>query len=305
MTGSVKNLRHPSKDVMGAAACPARWWHPAGDGDVVCVLCPHHCRIRPGQRGRCLARENQEGHLVASAYGVITSMSVDPIEKKPLNWFMPGRPILSVGSFGCNFHCDFCQNWSIAQRLAPGQRIGPRQLADEAARLSDIGNIGLAFTYNEPLINLEFVIDCAELIRAQGQRCVMVTNGFVEPQPLQQLLPFVDAMNIDLKAFSDDFYRNVCGGRLDPVKQTIMTAASACHVEVATLLIPGLNDSDEEIDRLAAWLAAVNPEIPLHLTRYFPAYQRKTPGPISRERLFHLISIARRHLRRVAPGNLV
>lgn len=284
---------------------PARWWQPADQGDVICHLCPHHCRIRPGRHGRCLARENHSGRLIAAAYGVITSMALDPIEKKPLNWFFPGHQILSVGSFGCNFHCDFCQNWTIAQRQAPGRWMNPQDLAAESARLKPSGNIGLAFTYNEPMINLEYIMDCAAIVRAQGQRCVLVTNGFVDHQPLRDLLPLVDAMNIDLKSFSDDVYRTVCGGRLEPVKQTIAAAARACHVEITTLLIPGLNDSDDEIDRLAAWLASINPDIPLHLTRYFPAYLRKSPGPISPERLLHLVSLAKHHLRRVAPGNLV
>jgi len=282
----------------------ALFWVSRPDNTVECRLCPHHCRIKPGLAGRCRARRNIGGRLIAWSYGKITSLSLDPIEKKPLQYFYPGSSILSAGSFGCNFSCDFCQNWSISQQEAAFRQLQPADLADLAAKAVDQGNIGLAHTYNEPLVSYEFVLDCAKLTRAAGLKTVLVSNGFLEPEPFAGLLPWVDAMNIDLKAWCPDFYQSVCGGDIEVVKRNIQSAAPACHVEITTLLLPGLNDSEDDIMALAAWLAAIDPDLPLHLTRHHPDYRRPEPGPISVRRLNDLAGLARRHLRRVLIGNV-
>lgn len=282
----------------------ALYWDHQPDERADCRLCPHRCRIRPGQAGICRARRNISGQLIAWSYGKITSLALDPIEKKPLAFFHPGSSILSAGSFGCNFRCDFCQNWSISQQEAPFRQLSPADLVALAQRAAGQGNIGLAHTYNEPLVSFEFVLDCARLTRSAGLKTVLVSNGYIEPEPFAELLPWIDAMNIDLKAWHPDFYHQICGGDIEVVKRNIQTAASVCHVEITTLLLPGQNDSEEDIDALAAWLAKIRPDLPLHLTRHHPDYRRPEPGPISRQRLNALAGLARRHLQRVMIGNV-
>ena len=282
----------------------ARYWLELADSVAECCLCPHHCRIRPGAAGRCHARRNIDGRLMAWSYGKITSLALDPIEKKPLNFFFPGSKILSAGSFGCNFRCDFCQNWSISQQEAPYRQLAPDELTATAVQMKQRGNIGLAYTYNEPLVNFEFVMDCARLIRAAGLKNVLVSNGFADPEPFAELLPWTDAMNIDLKAWGAEFYKTICGGDVDTVKRNIAVAAASCHVEITTLLIPGLNDSEEDMAALSGWLASIDDSIPLHLTRHHPDYQRPEPGPISLRRLESLAGLARRELKNVLIGNV-
>ncbi len=283
----------------------ARYWLAQPEGVAECRLCPHHCRIKPGQSGLCHARKNIDGRLIAWNYGKVTALALDPIEKKPLAFFLPGTRILSIGSFGCNFRCGFCQNWEIAQQEAPFRELSPAQLVDIARKMVPDQNIGLAFTYNEPLIGFEFVLECARLIRAAGLKNVLVTNGFIEPEPLDELLPWIDALNIDLKAWDGDFYSKICGGDIATVQQTITAAVAAgCHVEITTLLLPGLNDRDEDIRDLAAWLADINPEIPLHLTRHHPDYQMPEPPPLAVKRLQKLAELARGRLLHVLTGNV-
>lgn len=271
---------------------------------VECQLCPHYCRISLGQSGRCLGRVNVGGRLFADSYGQITSIALDPIEKKPLRRFFPGSTILSVGSYGCNLHCDFCQNWEIAQRKAASEYYAPEELVELGLAERCNGNIGLAFTYNEPLITFEYVKDTCLLARAAGLKTVLVTNGMINPDPLKELLPLVDALNIDLKAFRPLFYHKICHGELETVKRTIQLAAQVSHVELTTLLIPGLNDDETEIEEAAQWIASIDRLIPYHLTRHHPACRMPEPGPISRERLEHLATIARRHLSDVGLGNV-
>lgn len=274
------------------------------DGDAVrCTLCPHGCRILEGGTGRCGVRKNLAGTLFADGYGRLTSVALDPIEKKPLRLFHPGSRILSVGSYGCNFCCSFCQNYNISQEKPPYREIAPEKLVEIALEARREGNIGLAYTYNEPLTAFEFVLDCCRLAKEEGLLNVIVTNGFINKEPLEELLPFVDAMNIDLKAFTEDYYRRLCGGSLEPVKATIARSAADCHVEVTTLVIPGLNDSEEEIGAVAAFVASVSPEIALHLTRHHPDYKLTDPPSITRERLLSLAEIARRRLSNVFCGN--
>lgn len=280
----------------------ALYYEKRGAGMVRCLLCPHRCSIASGSRGACGVRLNRDGTLYAENYGRTTGIALDPIEKKPLYRYHSGERILSLGTRGCNLSCSFCQNWHISQdRSAPTEPITPQ----EAVRRSrDAGSFGIAYTYNEPFVWYEFVRDTAVCARDAGLVNVLVTNGYVEAAPLEELLPFIDAMNIDLKAFRDDFYRDVCGGSLAPVLATIARAARACHVELTTLVIPTLNDSDDELDRLSSWVAeTVGPETPLHLSRYFPCYKLGLP-PTPLATLRRAESIAKRRLRYVYLGNV-
>ena len=272
---------------------------------TACSLCPRHCRLLPGETGFCRARENRGGRIVCSNYGRLTSLALDPIEKKPLYHFHPGSFILSVGSFGCNLACPFCQNYAIS--MADGQSetqdVTPAELAALARDLSrrPPGNIGVAFTYNEPLLSYEFIMDAAPLLHEAGLFVVLVTNGTIAPAPLEALLLHVDAMNIDLKGWQPDFYRRL-GGDLDTVKHTIARAAKICHVEVTTLIIPAQNDSEADMEEEARWLASLSPDLPLHISRYFPRWKENTP-PTPVEIIERLTVIARQHLRYVHKGN--
>jgi pyruvate formate lyase activating enzyme len=281
----------------------AAYFEKCEGGTVQCTLCPHGCRIPEGKTGKCLVRKNLDGALYAEGYGRITSVALDPIEKKPLRLFCPGSHILSVGSYGCNFNCGFCQNFGISQEKSQFRYTSPEQLVALALKAKSDGNIGIAFTYNEPLTAYEFVCDCAKLAKSRGLKNVIVTNGYICKEPMVQLLPYIDAMNIDLKAFTNDYYRELCGGSLEPVKDTIRLCAKSCHVEVTTLVIPGLNDSTAEIDAAAGFLASISPEIALHLTRHHPDFHMTEPAPVSRERLFELAGIAKQHLNNVFCGN--
>ncbi len=268
---------------------------------VQCYLCPHECRISNEEFGQCRMRKNEKGKLYSLNYGVIMAYHLDPIEKKPLYHFYPGSRIFSIGSAGCNLKCEFCQNWAIVL----GQPSGIRMTAEEiiAIAKTQSQNIGIAYTYNEPSIWYEFVYETAVLAHQKGLKNVLVTNGFIQKEPLKQLLPYIDAMNIDLKAFHDSFYREICNGKLDPVKETIRIAAEHCHVEVTTLLIGGMNDSIEEIERLSCWIAEIRPDIPLHLSRYFPAYQMTAP-PTPIPVLTAAREEAKKHLQYVYIGNV-
>ena len=270
-----------------------------------CELCFHHCALDDGQTGLCRARACQDGKIISLNYGKLTSLALDPIEKKPLRRFHPGSLILSVGSFGCNLRCPFCQNHEISMAGdsgIPTVEVSPEQLATKAAELVPHGNIGVAYTYNEPLIGYEYVQDCASLVHEQGMVNVLVTNGTVEEEPWRALLPLVDAANIDLKGFTPSWYRRL-GGDLETVKRSIALAAERCHVEVTTLLIPGENDSEEEIRELARWLASISPEIPLHLSRFFPQYQMVDRLPTPVEQVYRLAEAARGYLSYVYTGN--
>ena len=283
---------------------PARWQESIPDGRARCLLCPNHCVLKPGETSRCRSRVHADGMLRIRNYGKVTSIALDPVEKKPLCAFHPGRRILSAGTFGCNLCCPFCQNWRISQEEAAWRDVPPEQLVHLAAEMKEDGNIGIAFTYNEPTIWYEYVLDTAQIAQEADLAIVLVTNGYINPEPLAALLPYVDAMNIDLKAFHPGFYRDVCKGRLEPVLETIQAAHAACHIELTTLVIPGLNDAEEEIDALARWVAALSPRIPLHLSRHHPDWKMREPGPIEVERLFRLSDIARRHLETVRVGNV-
>jgi len=273
---------------------------------VLCDICPHSCTIEEGHTGFCGARGNVGGKVTAVNYGRVTSLALDPIEKKPLYRFMPGSNILSVGSFGCNLRCPFCQNCDISMadsRTAETYEMTPEQLVKKALALRPRGNAGIAYTYNEPLIGYEFVFDCAILAHRQGLKNVLVTNGYICQKPLCDILPYIDAMNIDLKGFTEAFYKKL-GGGLETVKQTIALSAKSCYVEVTTLIIPGENDSEDEMAALSGWLCGVSPDIPLHLSRFFPRYQYKDKTPTPPETLYRLRDIAQENLKYVFLGNI-
>lgn len=271
---------------------------------MICDVCPRHCNIGAGQTGACRVRSQINGTITCNNYGKLTSLALDPIEKKPLAQFHPGSMILSVGSYGCNLHCPFCQNSEIAMADALSQTIyvSPEALVQRAEELVAYGNIGAAFTYNEPLIAYEYIRDCAKLLHERKLKTILVTNGMICRQPLSDLLPYIDAMNIDLKGFTQRFY-DMVSGDLETVKQTIMLAEKQCHVEVTVLIIPGENDSIDEMERLCSWLASINPQIPLHISRFFPRYKMQDKDPTPLTTIYSLCEIAQKHLRYVFAGN--
>ena len=271
----------------------------------VCQTCLHHCKLRPGQWGLCRARKNDGGEIVCGNYGRVSSLALDPIEKKPLNRFYPGSKILSVGSFGCNLRCPFCQNHEISMvgpDLSEDNYLSPDTLTSIAADCKDKGNIGVAFTYNEPLVGWEYVLDTAKLVKDAGMKNVLVTNGTASSEVLKKLLPYIDAMNIDLKGFRDEYYQKL-GGSLAAVKEFIVQAVSDCHVELTTLIVPEENDSISEMEEEAAWIASVNREIPLHVSRFFPRYQMGKAEATSVKSVYDLAETAGKYLKYVYTGN--
>ena len=270
---------------------------------TICPVCPHHCALAEGQTGRCRARGNRGGSVVSLSYGRVTSVALDPVEKKPFNRWQSGKYILSVGTFGCNLSCAYCQNAAISQVGAEteAEDLSPERLAYLAGVFADRGNIGAAFTYNEPLIGWEYVYDAAKLLHEKGLLVALVTNGTAEPEILETLLPYVDAMNIDLKTWSAENYKKL-GGDLDTVKHTITRAAKSCHVEVTTLAAPGFGDDVEAMDEEAAWLASISEDLPLHISRYFPRWKMDEPTtPMGT--MVKLCETARKHLKYVYAGN--
>ena len=271
---------------------------------IRCPVCMHHCLLQPGQIGRCRARKNENGKSRPVNYGRLTALALDPIEKKPLAMFAPGSRILSAGSFGCNLSCPFCQNYEISMCEEEPETVyvSPERLAEKALELRRQGNIGVAYTYNEPLVGYEYVRDTAALVRRAGMKNVIVTNGSVTEEVLEEILPFTDAMNIDLKGITDAFYRSL-GGDLDTVMRFIKRAAPACHVELTTLIVPGENDSEGQMEQLAAWVAGVDDKIPLHVTRFFLRWEMTDRPPTKVETVCRLADVAGRHLKHVFTGN--
>lgn len=273
--------------------------------EATCDVCFHHCKLKTGAWGLCRARKNEEGKIVCKNYGHITSMALDPIEKKPLKMFCQGSKILSVGSYGCNLRCPFCQNHEISmagQEDIGAEYISPEELADEALYYEKMGNIGIAFTYNEPLISWEYVLDVSRLLHELNMKSVLVTNGTVSLPVMEKLLPYIDAMNIDLKGFRDDYYKGL-GGSLDAVKDVIKCAAAACHVELTTLIVPNENDGLREMEEEAEWIASVGTGIPLHITRFFPRYNMQDREATDVKRIHGLKAVAERYLKNVFVGN--
>lgn len=275
---------------------------------VICRLCPHECAIAPGKSGICRVRNNIEGTLYTVNYGKISAIAMDPVEKKPIYHYYPGKYLLSLGTVGCNFRCSFCQNHHIAQRGVDKESgAGELYKASEGYLLSlcrqEEDCIGIAYTYNEPSVWYEYVLDTARYFKQKGYKNVMVTNGYISEKALSGLLPYIDAMNIDVKGFTEEYYRDICGGKLKHVKNTVLAAAAECHVEITTLIIPGRNDSESEMEELSKWLASVNSSIPLHLSRYFPMYKMKDE-PTPAEILKALKKVAEANLEYVYIGNL-
>ena len=273
---------------------------------VTCHVCPHQCRIEEGFFGRCGARKNENGKIICANYGEITSLALDPIEKKPLAYFYPGSYILSVGSYGCNMRCPFCQNHEIAHPQGSISdnlhSITCEELCDIAIKETVHGNIGVAYTYNEALTWYEFVRDTSKLVHEHDLKNVLVTNGMANEEILDELLPYIDAMNIDLKGFTPDIY-NRLGGDLETVKKFIMRSAEVCHVEITSLIVPGFNDSEDDMRREALWISNIDPDIPLHITRYFPRYKMSEP-PTDIDLMHRLKKIAEEHLNHVLLGNV-
>lgn len=280
---------------------------------ATCNVCFRHCNISEGQLGFCGGRMTRDGRVEAYNYGRITSLGLDPIEKKPLKRFFPGSLILSVGSFGCNLRCPFCQNheisWSEHAKVfaRTAETVSPEELVDLALRTRSRGNIGIAFTYNEPLIGYEFVRDTARLAKNEGLKNVMVTNGTAELAILAELSPYIDAMNIDLKGFTDCYYSKVLGGDRQQVITFIEAAVKTCHVELTTLIVPGENDSEEEMRELSRWVSRLrNPDgdsIPLHISRFFPRFHMQDRKATDVRIIRHLAKIAGEALEHVYTGN--
>ena len=273
---------------------------------VECNLCYHHCNLTENQIGICRGRINIGGKITAANYGRITALALDHIEKKPLRHFYPNSKILSVGSFGCNLKCGFCQNNEISMagmNDLKTQYVTPESLIKIALDLKPEGNIGIAYTYNEPLIGYEFVMDCAKLAKEYDLKNAVVTNGCFCEEPMKELLPYIDALNIDLKGFTDKFYKNISGD-LDTVKNFIKLAYKYSHIEITTLIIPEENDSEEEMINLSKFLSSINKDIPLHISRFFPCYNMMDKKPTDVDTVYKLANIARMQLNYVYEGNV-
>ena len=279
----------------------ARYYETTETDRLRCSLCPHRCLIVPGKTGICGVRMNEGGTLVLPYAGRLSAVSIDPIEKKPLYHFHPGTEILSVGFVGCSFRCPFCQNYRISQGTgAETLRMTPQELTSYAL---GHGSFAVAYTYSEPTIHLEYVTETALLAREAGLRNVLVSNGFLNPEPARELLSLMDAANIDLKSFSAEFYRRELGGKLESVLEFLEPASELTHLEVTTLVIPGKNDSEAELDAIASFIASLSPDIPLHLSAYYPVYNYREP-PTPPATLERLAELCRTHLRYVYLGNV-
>ncbi len=257
----------------------ASYWHKEQSGTIRCELCPNNCQIAEGGNGVCRIRMVKNGAMFTEGYGNITSCHLDPIEKKPLHHFYPGVAIFSIGGWGCNLVCEFCQNWSISQQMQScGEKYYNPQIMIAMAKEGD--SIGIAYTYNEPLINIEYVADCARLAREAGLKNVLVTNGFINAGPASELLKYIDAMNVDVKGFNEDFYRKYCHGKVGPVLDFVQQSVDAgCHVELTNLVIPGLNDGEDDFRQLSQWVGQkLGKHVPLHLSAYHPMYKMRIPA---------------------------
>ena len=280
---------------------------------AICPVCPHACRLREGQRGFCQARICRGGKIVSESYGRLTSIALDPIEKKPLSDYMPGMNVLSIGSYGCNLRCPFCQNGQISQKgegSTKWREISPIELVASAQRLREEDPFvsGIAYTYNEPLVSWEYVRDCSVLAHQAGLKNILVSNGCANEPIIRELAPLIDAANIDLKGPNQKFYDN-CAGDFATVQKTIeiLAATPTCHLEVTTLIVPGMNDKDEDVESIAKWLSETPTEgdpITLHVTRFFPRWHMNTGEPTPVETVYHLADVAKNYLDRVRCGNV-
>ena len=288
---------------------PARYWSKTQDGRIVCELCPRECRLRPGQRGLCYVRAaDEQGRLVLTTHGRSSGFCVDPVEKKPLYHFLPGTPVLSFGTAGCNLTCKFCQNWHIskASREDVIQREATPETIVKMAQAT--GSRSVAFTYNDPVIFLEYAMDVADACHEAGLKTIAVTAGYICEEPRREFFSKMDAANVDLKGFSEDFYRKLCTGQLEPVLDTLrhIKHETDCWLELTTLLIPGQNDSDEEVAALARWVAEhLGPDVPLHFSAFYPTWRMRDvpatpPSTVMRARKTAMAE----GLRHVYTGNI-
>jgi len=276
------------------------------DNKLECTLCPHYCKLAAGKSGICGVRKNTGEKIELLTYGVISGYSLDPVEKKPLYHFFPGHNVLSIGSYGCNMKCDFCQNFNISQKIPESLFPEATPLKIVKAAIAAENNIGVAFTYNEPIIWFEFMRDTSLLAKSKGLYTVMVSNGYVNSEPLSEIIQFIDAFNIDLKAFNNNFYRKLTGSDIEPVKNSLkQIAREGKHLEVTTLIIPGQNDKESEMQLQSEWIAGeLGKNVPLHLSKYFPMHKRDDPAT-SQETLSSLFEIASKNLNHVYMGNTV
>jgi pyruvate formate lyase activating enzyme len=275
---------------------PTRYWHPLEDGRIQCDLCPRACKLREGQRGLCFVRAREDDRIVLTTYGRSSGFCVDPIEKKPLNHFLPGTPVLSFGTAGCNLACRFCQNWDISKSKEVDTLAAVASPDAVAAAAADLGCESVAFTYNDPVIFHEYAIDVAAACHEHGIRSVAVTAGYVCPEPLAEFSDHMDAANVDLKGFTEDFYRHVCGGHLGAVLDTLqyLNDRDQVWLEITTLLIPGLNDSDRELDTETAWIVEhLGPDVPVHFTAFHPDFRMTDRPPTPPATLTRAAAIAR------------
>jgi pyruvate formate lyase activating enzyme len=289
-------------------AFPGRHWQSLADGRVRCDVCPRQCVVRDGQRGLCFVRAAQDGQVVLTTYGRSSGFCVDPIEKKPLHHFLPGTPVLSFGTAGCNLTCKFCQNWDISKARAM-DRLQDRATPEAIARAAvETGCRSVAFTYNDPVIFLEYAADTAEACHAHGLKTVAVTAGYVLPAARADFFARMDAANIDLKGFTDAFYHKLCSGHLEPVKETLvyLLRETVVWVEVTTLLIPGQNDSEAELDAMTDWFVThLGPDVPLHFSAFHPDYRMRDVPPTPSDTLTRARAMARRNgVRHCYTGNV-
>ncbi len=278
----------------------AKYFKKLHNSKVQCILCPNNCIINPDQVSSCLSRVNVDGSLFVLNYGKTCSLAIDPIEKKPLYHFHPGSRIFSLGPNSCNLHCSFCQNYTISQMHASTRDVSPSQLL-EICKERNVKSV--AFTYSEPITWFEFIMDTAPIMKDNGISVVLVTNGYINSEPLHELLPYIDAMNIDLKSFNSEFYSTVCDGSIRPVLETIESSYSSTHLELTHLLIPDLNDNLNEFESMIDFIAGINKSIPLHISAYFPAFKmdnKRTPSNL----ILEYQAIAKNKLEYVYSGNI-
>jgi pyruvate formate lyase activating enzyme len=264
------------------SSVPTKYWHALPDGRVQCDVCPRACKLHDGQRGVCFVRAREHGEIVLTTYGRSSGFCVDPIEKKPLNHFLPGTAVLSFGTAGCNLACRFCQNWDISKSKEIDTLADAASPAAIATAAKELGCRSVAFTYNDPTIFMEYAIDVADACRAEGIAAVAVTAGYICPEPRREFYAHLDAANVDLKAFTDDFYRHVCGGHLPDVLDTLVYLKRETSVwfETTTLLIPGKNDGDDELDAMTKWVVEeLGPDVPMHFTAFHPDFKMLDVAP--------------------------
>jgi pyruvate formate lyase activating enzyme len=290
------------------SAVAARWWHRLDDGRIQCDLCPRDCRLHEGQRGMCFVRQRSGDEMVLTTYGRSSGFCIDPIEKKPLNHFFPGSSVLSFGTAGCNLACKFCQNWDISKSREMDRLMdvaSPARIAEAAVAN---GCRSIAFTYNDPVIFAEYALDCAAAAHAAGLKTVAVTAGYIHAQPRREFYAAMDAANVDLKGFTEEFYFKQTGAHLVPVLETLeyICHETSCWLEITTLLIPGHNDSDAELDAMTRWIAAhLGVDVPLHFTAFHPDYKMTDVAPTPPATLQRARRIGRANgLRYVYTGNV-